>query len=69
LKLLIEVEFGNDAMQTYGDARGVLKGLLTAERLHTWAMNTHSPSVGDGSRILDMNGQGVGKWEVVGDGQ
>jgi hypothetical protein len=59
LKLLIEVEFGNDAMLRYSQVRTMLRdGLGTSD-------HRARPKVGDGSTLRDVNGNRVGSWAVV----
>lgn len=58
-KLIIEIEFGNDAMLRYSQARSVIRdGLGLAE-------HRAKPVVGDSGTFRDANGNRVGKWEVV----
>jgi hypothetical protein len=58
MKLLIEVEFGNDAMQRYSQVRSMLRdGLGTS--------SNSRPAVGDGSTLRDVNGNRVGSWKVI----
>jgi hypothetical protein len=58
-KLIIEIEFGNDGMLRYSQARSVIRDGL--------GMSEHraKPTVGDGGTFRDVNGNRVGKWEVV----
>lgn len=58
MKLVIEIEFGNDAMQRYSQARTMLKDCLGTSE------NTAKPKVGDGFTMRDVNGNRVGFWEV-----
>lgn len=61
MKLTIEIEFGNDAMQRYSQARAVIKdGLGTSGHLA-------KPVIGDAGTFRDVNGNRVGKWEVTND--
>lgn len=54
----MEIELGNDAMQTYEDlARSLEK---TASKLRDYA----DPPDTNGGRIIDMNGLAVGRWRV-----
>ena len=58
MKLVIELNFGNDAMQRYSQARSVIKdGLGMAE-------HRAKPAVGDGGTFCDVNGNRVGSWRV-----
>jgi|HubBroStandDraft_2_1064218.scaffolds.fasta_scaffold48431_2 hypothetical protein len=58
LKLVIEIEFGNDAMQRYSQASSLLKGCLGTSDNHA------KPCLGDGFTMRDVNGNRVGFWEV-----
>lgn len=62
MKLLIEIDFGNDAMLRYSQARSVIKDGL--------GLSDHraKPTVGDGGTFRNVNGNRVGYWEVVADG-
>jgi hypothetical protein len=59
MKLVIEIEFGNSAMQRYSQARSIIRDGL--------GMSDHraKPSIGDSGTFRDVNGNGVGMWEVV----
>jgi hypothetical protein len=57
LKLTVEIELGNDTMQSYADVRATLQMI---------AKRPGNPKVGDGNVIMDENGNTVGKWEIVG---
>ncbi len=59
MKLTLTLEFGNDAMQTYAEARAA----ITA-KLRTGALK---PREGDGGKLMDLNGNSVGTWEVTGE--
>jgi|HubBroStandDraft_6_1064221.scaffolds.fasta_scaffold4612975_1 hypothetical protein len=56
-KLVIEIEFGNEAMQRYAQAR-----IAINECVKTGALK---PAVGDCGKLRDVNGNTVGKWEVI----
>ncbi len=56
MKLTITLQFGNDAMQTYSEARAAI-----AHALRTGALK---PRDGDGGKLMDLNGNSVGAWEV-----
>ncbi len=53
-----EIELGNDAMQTYEDIAKSLE--QTAAKLRTYAKVT----VGESGRIMDRNGNSVGRWRI-----
>jgi hypothetical protein len=59
MKLIIELEFGNDAMQHYSEARTAIRNSL--------GMSAHraKPEIGDAGTFRDLNGNRVGKWYVV----
>lgn len=60
MRLLIEVELGNDAMQSALETSdAITKSLLTQASSMTSPINQHE--VGS---IRDRNGNTVGKWEV-----
>jgi hypothetical protein len=60
MKFVLEVELGNDAMQTGSDVLNALSDSLKDEE-------TLPLEVGVGGRLWDENGNTVGKWEVIGE--
>jgi hypothetical protein len=62
MKLVIEIEFGNDAMLRYSQARALLRYALGTSAYRS------KPQVGDGGSLRDVNGNRVGKWEVINNG-
>lgn len=56
-KLKLEIEIGNDAMQTRLDVAEALERV--AIRLKTFGLDRAS------SKILDVNGNTVGKWQIT----
>jgi hypothetical protein len=59
MKLTIQIEFGNDAMLRYSQARAVIKDALgTSDHRAT-------PKPGDGGTFRDVNGNRVGQWHVT----
>jgi hypothetical protein len=62
MKLIIEIEFGNDAMQRYSQARSIIRDGL--------GMSEHraKPTAGDEGVFFDVNGNRVGKWYVTDEG-
>lgn len=59
MKFTLEIELGNDAMQTYADiARACLR--LKSEKMGC----VHEDAEDDAGRIYDVNGNKVGFWEV-----
>lgn len=64
MKLILEIELGNDAMLAVGDVREVMNAVkFTGHFEHMRA------SVTDRGTVRDVNGNRVGKWEVIGDPQ
>ena len=59
MKIVIEVNMGNQAMQTYADVRRAIQCSLAVS-----TYGNEEPKEGDGRRIFDLNGQSVGKWSV-----
>lgn len=62
MKFTLEIEFGNDAMQTKADLSAVLTEL--AARIPRSIVGRIGS--GDYGSIRDINGNTVGKWEVSG---
>lgn len=61
MKLVIEVELGNDAMQTAADAGyAINRALLKQAASAIDPLNEHEVGT-----VRDGNGNTVGKWEVV----
>ncbi len=60
MKFKMEIELGNDEMRTIAHLTRAVK--KTAEKMSTYA----KPLVGEGGGILDVNGNIVGRWEIVG---
>ncbi len=58
MRLTIEVELGNDAMRTGEDVSRLLLGLSGRVR-HRGELD-----LGHGGRLMDINGNSVGTWEV-----
>jgi hypothetical protein len=61
MKVMIEIELGNERMETASDvSHGIQSSLSRAPS------GLFDPLVeGDGGAIIDGNGNTVGKWEVV----
>jgi hypothetical protein len=60
MKFKLEIELGNDAMQTFDD---VLEAL---QESHSSLADGSEPFiVGDYDLLRDVNGNTVGKWEVT----
>lgn len=60
MKFTLEIELGNDAMQTKGDIAAALTQV--AARFPRCIMGRMV--VGDYGSIRDINGNTVGKWEI-----
>jgi hypothetical protein len=61
MKLIVEIDLGNDAMQTAADAGDAINRALIQQSASALdPLNEHE--VGS---VRDMNGNAVGKWEVV----
>jgi hypothetical protein len=60
MKFTLEIELGNDAMQTNDD---IAKSLQTLA--HRLSQMHRDPVDGDKWNIRDANGNTVGKWEVI----
>ena len=58
MKFKLEIELGNDEMQTGNDVLNALRDSLKAEEQLPL-------EVGVGGRLWDVNGNLVGKWEVT----
>jgi len=72
VKFTLEIELGNDAMRTYPDLRKALEyvrqtmvGTMGAAKLPMHVKGNDRPAPGEGTVILDLNGNTVGKWEVT----
>jgi hypothetical protein len=63
MKFTLEIELGNDAMQSWQDIRDALKAVIvkTGDKLNCHA----TPTEHDGTVIFDENGNIVGKWEIA----
>jgi hypothetical protein len=61
VKLKIEIDFGNDAMQRYSQARATIADAVGTSEYRD------KPSIGDRGTLRDVNGNRVGFWEVAGD--
>ena len=62
MKFLLEIELGNDAMRIYPHLRAALRRVIEQMR-----ESDSKPNEGDGRKIMDANGNTVGKWEVIDD--
>lgn len=64
MKFTIEIELGNDAMKRFDSIRAAIKEALMPVRLARNARNVNVPHDGDSGKIMDVNGNSVGVWEV-----
>lgn len=64
MRFSLEIELGNAEMQSFQDLRDALKqvAIKLGSRQHCLS---GAPSDGDGSKIMDGNGNSVGKWEIT----
>ncbi len=58
MRLMIEVELGNDAMRTGEDVSRLLLGY------GVWVEGVGELDLGHGGRLMDTNGNSVGAWRV-----
>ena len=65
MKFIIEIELGNDAVQTYEHIVALLSSTIRRIEAGAGLMNAVLPKDGDGGKIRDLNGNAVGKWEVT----
>jgi len=63
MKFTLEIELGNDAMRSYRDIREALSDVSGHIAMHK--IGHVKPYDGDGRKIMDINGNSVGKWEVT----
>jgi hypothetical protein len=63
MKFTLTIELGNDAMQSYQDLRDALKQVATKLGSRQHCMKG-TPSDGDGSKVMDENGNSVGEWKI-----
>lgn len=59
MKFTLEIELGNDAMQTYADIAASVR------RIFSDFANCHDTAEDDAGRIYDANGNRVGEWSVT----
>lgn len=62
MKFQLEIELGNDAMQTYDDVSQALKSVRAYLKEYRQSEEVEAD---DNAPIRDLNGNTVGKWEVV----
>jgi len=59
MKFVLEIEMGNDAVQTPRDVAFVLKrAAVSVSRVEDWHESYKE------ARILDANGNTIGQWEI-----
>jgi hypothetical protein len=59
MKFSLEIELGNEAMQTYADIAQAVR-LIFAD-----FSNRHENAEDDAGRIYDANGNRVGQWNIT----
>ncbi len=59
----LTIELGNDAMRTLGQAKRAIEESLARYIKHEVGAHSHA-EVGDSGKIMDVNGNSVGSWEV-----
>lgn len=71
MKFTLEIEMGNDAMQSYKHLRTALKYVAFAMAIrngpHLLGSNRDGqfPRPGEGASVLDLNGNTVGHWAIT----
>lgn len=65
MKLTLEVELGNDAMQTYADALEAIRKSFDSVIMEQDAPNNTRVEEDETGVIRDLNGNAVGSWEVT----
>lgn len=63
MKFTLEIELGNDAMQSLADVRGALS--MVSEKLKKFDGLCADECIGESAYISDCNGNAVGSWEVT----
>jgi hypothetical protein len=64
MKFTLEIELGNDAMRSHQDIRDALTQVMGKVGARQYCVKS-APSDGDGSKIIDDNGNSVGTWQVL----
>lgn len=62
MKFTLEIQLGNEAMQT---GRAIAEAIQDSLSRHYITFQGHRPTIGDNMSVRDLNGNRVGKWEVV----
>lgn len=62
MKFTVNLDLENDTMKTYQDIRDALKQIILSAG--SCASSHARPTDGDGGKILDVNGNVAGNWEV-----
>lgn len=60
MNLILKLDLGNDAAQTYKDLSRVMAKV--SERLGR--LGRDKPEDGDGATVVDENGNRIGRWEI-----
>jgi hypothetical protein len=63
MKFMLEIEIGNDAMQSYDNIANALNDRALA--LNRMCRGGDMPAVNDCGSIRDTNGNRVGQWGIV----
>jgi len=63
MEFTLEIELGNEAMQTRGDVAAALKRVATA--LTHYGAAPIKPTDAGPIAVRDLNGNTIGKWEVT----
>lgn len=63
MKFTLEIELDGDTMQTYGDIAARLREV--ANYIRSYRGRDETQEVNDNAPIRDINGNVVGKWEVI----
>lgn len=64
MRFTVEIELGNEAMETWQDLRDALKRVAGKMGSKACCLGS-APSNGDGSKIMDENGNSVGRWDIT----
>lgn len=65
MRFTVDLEIGNVGMRRYDSIRAAIKEALTPARLAPNVRNTNTPHDGDSGKIMDVNGNCVGTWQVL----
>lgn len=65
MKFTLEIELGNDGMQTVDDVQDAIQAFVSSQTVTRNVAGNREFERGDGGKIRDFNGNTVGKWEVT----